>query len=243
MATGASTRFGSKPKFASFDTRGYPTVSPRDGYERWAPTYEATIKPDMDTSLLDQLTSVRWSEMKRAADLGCGTGRTGEWLVRRGVKSVDGVDLTPAMLEHAERRGVFASLRVAEASATGLPGAAYDLVTTVLVDEHLDELDSLYRESARLTRAHGVHVVVGFHPFFMMKTGMPTHFEELPGSPVAIATHVHLFSDHVRGALAAGWSLAEMREQVVDERWIAQKPSWASQRDVPISFAFVWRRP
>ena len=36
--------------------------------------------------------------------------------------------------------------------------------------------------------------------------------------------------------------VAEMREQVIDERWIATKPSWAEHRDVPISFAFVWRR-
>ena len=71
---------------------------------------------------------------------------------------------------------------------------------------------------------------------------MPTHFEEAQGCPVAVETHVHLFSDHVRAALAAGWSLTEMREQVIDERWIEHKPSWASHRDVPISFAFVWRR-
>ena len=53
---------------------------------------------------------------------------------------------------------------------------------------------------------------------------------------------MHLFSDHVRAALAAGWTLAEMLEQTIDERWIAKKPSWSAHRDVPVSFAFVWRR-
>jgi hypothetical protein len=33
-----------------------------------------------------------------------------------------------------------------------------------------------------------------------------------------------------------------MHEQVIDEAWIALKPSWDSLRDVPISFAAVWRR-
>ena len=60
--------------------------------------------------------------------------------------------------------------------------------------------------------------------------------------PLAIETHVHLLSDHVQAALSAGWSLAEMHEQVIDDRWIAAKPSWSEHRDVPISFAFVWRR-
>ncbi len=55
-------------------------------------------------------------------------------------------------------------------------------------------------------------------------------------------THVHLLSDHVTAALAAGWRLAELREQVIDDRWVKTKPSWAAYRDVPISFACVWRR-
>src|SRR5260370_15243273 len=40
----------------------------------------------------------------------------------------------------------------------------------------------------------------------------------------------------------AGWQLAELREQVIDDRWVKTKPSWAAYRDVPISFACVWRR-
>jgi hypothetical protein len=62
------------------------------------------------------------------------------------------------------------------------------------------------------------------------------------GSPVAIETHVHLFSEHVQAALGSGWPLAEMQGQIVDERWIALKPAWAALRDVPVGFAAVWRR-
>jgi len=75
-----------------------------------------------------------------------------------------------------------------------------------------------------------------------MKSGMPTHFDAPNGEPVAIETHVHLMSDHVRAAHAAGWRLTEMHEQVIDDRWVETKASWAVYRDVPISFAFVWRR-
>jgi SAM-dependent methyltransferase len=228
--------------FTNFDRRGYRTVSPRDGYALWSTTYEATIKPDMDRWLLEALTSVAWDRVERAADLGCGTGRTGAWLRDRGVGRVDGVDVTPEMLERARERGVFAELHLADVRDSGLGAASYDLVTTCLVDEHLASLGPLYRESARLVRPGGAHVIVGFHPFFVMRSGMPTHFDGPGGEPLAIETHVHLFSDHVQAALAAGWRLAEAREQVIDERWVAQKPSWAAHRDVPISYAFVWRR-
>jgi len=208
----------------------------------WSLTYEETIKEDMDLRLLERIRSVDWGRIDRAADLGCGTGRTGAWLRERGVPHVDGVDVTPEMLERALARGVYDALSIADVGASGLDSAAYALVTTVLVDEHLGELGPLYRESARLARPGAAHLLVGFHPFFIMKSGMPTHFDAPDGRPVAIETHIHLFSAHVEAALAAGWTLAEMHEQVIDQRWIERKPKWASLKDVPVSFAAVWRR-
>ena len=147
------------------------------------------------------------------------------------------------MLDRARQRNVFTSLRQADVCATGLPGTAYDLVTTCLVDEHIAEVAPLYVEAARLGRSGAAYVLVGFHPFFIMAAGMPTHFQAADGEPVAIDTHVHLLSDHAQAALAAGWQLAELREQVIDDRWVETKPSWAAFReDVPVTFAWVWRR-
>ena len=228
--------------FATFDRRNYRTVSARQGYAQWAATYEHTIKHEMDLWLLGQIQSVAWNDVERCADLGCGTGRTGAWLASKGVRAIDGVDGAPEMLDQARKRGVFASLGLADVCATGLPAANYDLVTTCLVDEHLAELAPLYAEAARLARPGAAYVLVGFHPFFIMATGMPTHFRAADGEPVAIETHVHLLSDHAKAALAAGWQLVELREQVIDDRWVKTKPGWASYRDVPISFAWVWRR-
>ncbi len=229
-------------KFDAFDQRGYRSVPAREGYGVWAATYEHTIKLDMDRWLLERIDSVAWADVERAVDLGCGTGRTGAWLAGKGVKSIVGVDVTPEMLEQASARRVFADLRVADVRETGLAGASFDLVTTCLVDEHLAGLRPLYMEAARLARGHAAYVIVGFHPFFIMKTGMPTHFDDPSGKPLAIETHVHLMSDHVTAAHAAGWRLAEMHEQVIDDRWVATKASWAAQEGVPISFAYVWRR-
>ena len=230
------------PSFSSFDRRNYPTVPAREGYGAWSSSYEETIKEDMDLRLLERIGSVVWDRVGRAADLGCGTGRTGSWLRAHGVEIVDGVDFTPEMLERARARGVYQRLALAEVSSSGLESERYGLVTTVLVDEHLAALAPLYREAARLARPGAAHVLVGFHPFFIMKSGMPTHFDAPDGTPLAIETHIHLFSEHVQAAHASGWLLAEMHEQLVDERWIAVKPSWAPLRYVPISFAAVWRR-
>ena len=147
------------------------------------------------------------------------------------------------MLAIARQRGLYDDLREADVAATGLDGGIYDLVTTCLVDEHLCDLNPLYRETSRLLGRGGAHVLIGFHPHFIMTAGMPTHFDRRPGQPVATETYVHLFSDHVTAAGAAGLSLAEMRERLVDDGWIALKPRWEPYRHHPVSFACVWSKP
>jgi SAM-dependent methyltransferase len=229
--------------FSDFDRRGYRTVDVRAGYGEWVTTYEHTVEDAMDIAILDVLTTPPWPTLRRAADLGCGTGRTGAWLQRHGVASIDGVDLTPEMLAIARSKAIYHRLIEADLAMTGLEASTYDLVTTSLVDEHLANLQPLYREAFRLATPAGLYVLVAFHPHFIMASGMPTHFTSAAGEPVAITTHIHLLSEHVSTALEAGWTLIEMKERVIDQDWIALKPKWERFRGHPIAAAFVWRKP
>jgi SAM-dependent methyltransferase len=226
--------------FSTYDTRGYRTVDAREGYERWAASYEDTVEDAMDLALLERL-DVDWASVGDVADLGCGTGRTGAWLSEHGVGAIDGVDLSPAMLEAARARGAHRSLREGEVADTGLDSGAYGLVVSCLVDEHLADLGPLYEEAARLAAPGGRFVIVGLHPHFIIASGMPTHFDDADsGEPVAIETHVHLLSDHVAAAGAAGLSLVDLRERIVDDEWLALKPKWERHRGHPVSYAAVW---
>ncbi|HJQ11403.1 MAG TPA: class I SAM-dependent methyltransferase [Gemmatimonadaceae bacterium] len=229
-------------EFSRYDTRQYPTVSVTDGYGDWSGHYEQTVHDEMDIALLDRVTTVEWRTAKAAADLACGTGRIGGWLRAHGVKEIDGVDLTPEMLDRARERNIYRSLRVADVGSTGLASESYDLVTQSLADEHLSTLTPLYNETARLLQSAGHFVLVGYHPYFLL-SGQPTHYHRTTDDePVTIRSYVHFFSDHVSAALAAGFTLVEMHERIVDDAWIAAKPKWEKYRDRPTSFAMVWRR-
>ena len=195
----------------------------------------------MDVRLLESIKSVAWDRINEAADLACGTGRTGAWLKQRGVASIDGVDLTAEMLEGARARGVYRQLFLSDIRQTPLQAGHYDLVTISLADEHLPDVRPVYQEVARIARPDGYFVLVGYHPFFLM-SGIPTHFNSATGEPVAIESHVHLISDHVQAAITAGWSLREMHEGLVDDEWLAQKPKWSQYRNRPVSFAMVWQK-
>ena len=215
-------------------------MSARDGYGAWQPTYDDSVQDIMDLGILESLTTVRWSEARQVVDLGCGTGRTASWLVSKGVVTIDGVDVTPEMLDKARGRGFHRRLEEADVRATGLPGAAYDIAICSLVDEHLPELGGLYREARRLLGPDGTFVLVGYHPFFIMASGMPTHFDGADGQPVAIETYVHLPSAHMAAARSAGFVASELCEAVIDDDWVRRKPKWERYRDWPISFAWVW---
>jgi predicted TPR repeat methyltransferase len=66
-----------------------------------------------------KLEEFGYSNDVRILDMGCGTGLVGEELHKRGYKNVDGIDLTPEMLELAKAKGVYNSLNQ---GAMGSPG-------------------------------------------------------------------------------------------------------------------------
>ncbi len=224
-----------------FDRRDYPTASAALGYGEWAATYEETVAVGLDTPLLARLTAVDWKDVAEAADLACGTGRTGQWLKEQGVAAIDGVDITPEMLANAEKRGVYRTLRVGDVSATPLPAARYPLVTMSLADEHLAELGPAYREAARLLVPGGQFLLIGYHPFFLMN-GLVTHFHRHDGEAVTIKSYVHLASDHFRAGRDAGLSLVAFDECVIDDEWLKTKPKWRPYLNWPVSFAMVWEK-
>ncbi|MET9287604.1 class I SAM-dependent methyltransferase [Nocardia beijingensis] len=229
------------PSFADFDRRDYRTVDVATGYDGWAPTYEQTVLDEMDLALLGRLR-LDLDGVRRAADLGCGTGRTGTWLRERGIPHIDGVDVSQGMLALAAERGAHTTLTRADVRATGLPEGAYDLVIASLIDEHLPELAPFYAEAWRLAAPGARCVLVSYHPQFIMVSGMPTHYTDPSGEPVAISTHLHLISEHLSAGLGAGWVLTEVAEALVDDAWLARKPKWAALRGHPFTLATVWSR-
>ena len=228
--------------FEAFDTRGYRTVDVRSGYGEWVTTYEQTVEDAMDIHLLEVLREVPWGDVQRAADLGCGTGRTGAWLRERGIASIDGVDLTPEMLDVARAREVYAQPRRGRRVGHG-PGAgrlrprgrpAWSTSTSPTCARSTSRPGASLAPTA--STCSSAFTRTSSWPRACRRTTTAR-----PARPVAIETYVHLLSDHVSAGLAAGWTLVEMRERVIDDAWLELKPKWASLRDQPIAFAVAWR--
>ena len=102
---------------AIYDKRRYPIVEVREGYAEWVRTYEQTVQDEMDLRLLERLAIGRLGRAASVLDLACGTGRVGAWLKGRCSAALDGIDITPEMLE------------VARAGASTEPSASRTLRT------------------------------------------------------------------------------------------------------------------
>jgi SAM-dependent methyltransferase len=229
--------------FAPYDTRCYRTVTVTEGYREWAPTYDSTVDDRIDISLLEALETVPWRSVTKLLDLACGTGRIGVWARAHGVTFVDGLDFSPFMLKRAAAKKVYARLIQADLMSENctIPNSPYTVVASCLTACHLPDLMPLYNLAARALQQQGLFIVVDYHPY-MLLGGVPTHFERANDEPVAIQNVVHLFHDHVRAAHRVDLRLVELRERLVDEEWVAERPKMARYQHRPISFAAVWQR-
>jgi SAM-dependent methyltransferase len=114
-------------------------------------------------------------------ELGCGTAYFSAWLAKRGARPV-GVDITPAQLETARRlqreTGLEFPLVEADAGATGLPDASFDLAlseygASIWVDPY-----RWIPEAARLLRPGGRLVFLCNSPLAMLT--IPLDDEDAP---------------------------------------------------------------
>lgn len=104
---------------------------------------------------------------RRILDLGCGTGST-TLMMQQAFPNAEvvGLDLSPYMLIMAERKAQIAELPVqfrhGDAAATGLPDAAFDLVTASLLFHETPPAvaQDILREAFRLLRSGGEMVIL-----------------------------------------------------------------------------------
>jgi ubiquinone/menaquinone biosynthesis C-methylase UbiE len=228
--------------YAAYDRRGYATVDVEKGYGAWADVYgELDDRLDIDLFAASPLLERRVPGA-RIVDLGCGTGRIGRWLAERGAAEVVGVDRTPAMLRHAEARGVYARTHPGDVKQTGLDSGSFDGATTSLVLCHVADLGAFFTEAARLLVPGGFVAIVDFHPFFMMN-GVPTHFDDpSSGAPLAIENHVHALSDFFTAATGAGFVVREMAERFVDQAWVDATPNYGKHLGRPVTCFWACER-
>jgi SAM-dependent methyltransferase len=145
-----------------------PTEQVRADYDRIAGEYARRMFHELDAKPKDRELLLRFASnignSGEVCDMGCGPGHVARFLRDNGVRSVYGLDLSPAMLDHARRlnpdiefrEGNLLSLPLADGSLAGI-SAFYAIV-------YIPEasLPAVFGEMFRVLQPGGL-VLLAFH--------------------------------------------------------------------------------
>ena len=222
-------------------------VDTRDGYDRWATTYDdeanpllALEEPEADRALGD----VAGLEL---LDVGTGTGRHALRLAARGAH-VTAIDFSENMLAKARAKKGADRVRFENHDVTQrlpYPDASFDRVLSALVLEHVPDVAAFLRELGRVTRPDGRIVVTAMHPAMFLR-GVSARFrDEGTGEFLRPRSYVMQLSDYVMGARDAGLEVVSLAERAPDDALAARVPRAAKYLGWPMLFVMTLtpRRP
>jgi ubiquinone/menaquinone biosynthesis C-methylase UbiE len=191
----------------------------RDAYNEWSAIYDSNLNRtrDLDAELLRAALSGR--RFESVIEIGCGTGKNTVFLAEI-ADALLALDFSEQMLAQARSKMSASSathVRFAQADITTTwpsGDASANLVTCNLVLEHIEDLDAVFAEAARVLRPGGWFVVHELHPF-KQYGGTKARFER-GAEIVEVDVFVHHVSDFLRAAARSGLQLVQL-----DERWHA----------------------
>jgi len=148
-----------KPCFSSLKGGSTNSRDIEAYYDDWAETYDATLKnwdyqaPDHAAqTLCEYLTSG-----DNILDVGCGTGMFAKAMSRHLECAIEGIDISAASLEIAQRQGGYTRLQAHDLQAPPLPVVdnAFDAAACVGVLTYIEDAAGLLADMCRVVRPGG----------------------------------------------------------------------------------------
>ncbi len=221
------------------------TVSVETGYAYWSESYDSFSNPMtylVEKHLSDLVTHDTY-DISPVLELGCGTGRNLEHLVRTGASAGMGVDISEEMLAVARKRLQGTEITVERHDlGNGLPlnDASFNTVLISLVLEHIEDIQPVISEAARMLVPNGQLVIFEIHPFQRLN-GRRAHYKDESGTDQFLPSHPHLIKDYVQAASLAGLQLERLEEYQGTPELVEEFPKLARYEDTPIVLGLRFR--
>jgi SAM-dependent methyltransferase len=120
--------------------------------------------------------------------------------------------------------------------------ATFDLIAMGLVAEHLQDLSSVIRESARVTRAGGRLVISALHPDRTAEGERARFIDPETGLRRPIST-VHRTKEDYRATIEPeSWQFLEERDLIVPEEMASSYPRAARYVGLALGWVGCWLR-
>ena len=174
-------------------------------YDKWAATYNDEVGDEAQSyaaPVLAAQVALKLSDSPAKSvilDAGCGTGLVGQALAIGGAKTIDGLDLSLAMLTVAGQTGAYRSLAQADLTRRiEKVDETYDIVTCVgtFTQGHVGP-DPALKELVRITRGNGI-VIATILEDIWVSGGFKVEIERLKAENLVRVVSEDLI-DYVKG--------------------------------------------
>ena len=204
-------------------------------YDEWAETYDSVQNRTRDLAAV----ALRQADLNLAdrsiVEIGCGTGRNTEWLLERAAGIVV-MDFSEAMLARARGRVNDPRVRFIQhdvRTTWPLPDHSADLVIAMLILEHVEILEPVFAEAARVLRAGSEFFVCELHPERQLLGNQARFTDVKTGEQTLIPAFLHLIEHYLQAAAAAGFEVVKLGEWRDEE---ADSPEEIPPRVLSIHF-------
>ncbi|WP_020406191.1 class I SAM-dependent methyltransferase [Hahella ganghwensis] len=222
------------------------TVTVENGYAVWSEHYDSFSNPMtyiVEKHLADML-DMNTSTTGPVLELGCGTGRNLAHMIDLGLSEGIGMDISEDMLNIARQKIQNTSFSVTRHNLNeALPQASGSIGTVLisLVLEHIQDIDRVISEAARVLVPGGQLIIFEIHPFQRLN-GRRAHYQDESGEDQFLPSYPHLIKDYVGAAKTAGLLLEHMEEYRSNPELEKEFPKLARYGDMPIVLGLKFRR-
>ena len=184
-------------------------------YNDWAVTYDSDPNRtrDLAAEVLKQV-DLDVSGHK-VVEVGCGTGRNTVWLLEQGAADIVALDFSEQMLARARVRLNDPRVRFVQHDARAkwpLADSSSDLVIAMLVLEHVELLETVFAEVARVLKQGGEFFLCELHPMRQLAGGQAQFSNTKTGERRLVTAFLHDVSDYVNKGLSLGFELQHLGE-------------------------------
>lgn len=179
-----------------FGKREAKVLSPLEGYNLWATTYQHESNPIKNLS--DHFIEKNLPDLKDKSvlDAGCGTGRFCSLAEQQQAAIIVGYDLSPAMINIARVNCPLTEFRCEDLSTFKPEEKKFDVVISALVLAHIPSLQRVLSSLLNSLKQDGILLITDFHPFLTLLQAKRTFKDVASGRQFEIKHNLHLFQDY-----------------------------------------------
>lgn len=181
-------------------------------YNAWAAIYDDNQNKTRDLDALITTQVLSNYSLENVLEIGCGTGKNTLWLATK-AKELWAMDFSKEMLAKLKTKLGDYPLNLYEADIQKtwpIEDQQVDLAITNLVLEHIQDLNFIFEEAARVLQKEGLFFVSELHPI-KQYLGSKARFE-VDGATQVLDCYVHHISDYLEAAKAAGFECVDLQE-------------------------------